>query len=220
VRYFYDIVTRRWVENTCTFTPLPAPEASSGDTFTYTVNASIPPFEGTAYAFTWVKDAAGNISRVPGFDVVSFIPAGSININRNDVRLFRLLTVPGQQITLTLPINFGDVDVSLFDNVTTSANRIAVSANNGTLTETVSFTNTFGVNRVFQVEVRAIVNSRFRINPAVSTSLFNLSGLPQPVVPAAPAKDDPASTPIIAGPPALQTAIEDVSTVYLPTVLK
>ena len=71
---------------------MPAPDTSSGDVFTYTVNATIPPFEGTAYAFIWVKDAAGNISRTPGFDVVSFIPATPININRNDVRLFRILT--------------------------------------------------------------------------------------------------------------------------------
>lgn len=221
VRYYYDVVTRRWVENPCTFTALPTPDTSSGDTFTYTVNATIPPFEGTAYAFTWVKDAAGNISRAPGFDVVSFIPATPININRNDVRLFRIQTIPNQQITFTLPIAFGDVDVSVFDNVTTSANRVAVSANNGTVTETVSFTNTFGVNRVFQVEVRAAVNSRFSINTAASTSLLDLTGLPQPVMPRAPMKDELATTPIIAGPPALQTEIgEGIQMIYLPIVLR
>ncbi|HZY42536.1 MAG TPA: beta-propeller fold lactonase family protein, partial [Anaerolineae bacterium] len=97
VRYYYDTVTRRWVESTCSFTALPAPDSSNGDVFSYTVSAVIPPFQGTAYAFVWVKDAAGNISRTPGFDVVSFIPATPINVNRNDVRLFRLQTVPNQQ---------------------------------------------------------------------------------------------------------------------------
>jgi DNA-binding beta-propeller fold protein YncE len=220
VRYFYDVVTRRWVESLCAFTPLPPPDASNGDVFTYTVDATIPPFEGTAYAFTWVKDAAGNISRTPGFDVVSFIPATPININRNDVRLFRISTVPNQVLTFTFPIGFGDVDVSVFDNVTTNANRIAVSANNGAITETVSFTNTFGANRNFQIEVRAVVNSRFSITDTASTSLLNLMGLPAGPI-AAPSKDDPAATPLIAGPPALQTAIGgEASSVYLPLVMK
>jgi hypothetical protein len=220
VRYFYDVVTRRWVESPCTFTPLPLPDASNGDVFTYTVAAVIPPFEGTAYAFVWVKDAAGNISRTPGFDVVSFIPATPININRNDVRLFRISTVPNQVLTFTIPIEFGDVDVSVFDNVTPNANRVAVSANNGTVTETVSFANTFGTNRNFQMEVRAIVNSRFSITYTASTSLLNLFGLPAGSMDI-PSKDEPATTPLIAGPPALQTAIGgDVSSVYLPLVLK
>jgi YVTN family beta-propeller protein len=216
VRYFYSVPLRRWVENVCTFAALPAPEASNGDTFTYTVNATIPPLEGTAYAFTWVRDAAGNISRTPGFDVVSFIPAAPININRNDVRLFRVTTLPGQVFTFTFPIEFGDVDVSVFDNVTTSANRIAISANNGTLTETVTFSNTFGANRNFQIEVRAVVNSRFRISYTTGTAaLFNVP------IDLAPAKDEPAGTPLIAGPPALQTAIgEEVTVVYLPIILK
>jgi hypothetical protein len=221
VRYYYNVATRRWVESPCDFTPLPAPDSSNGDVFTYTVNATIPPFEGTAYAFTWVKDAAGNISRTPGFDVVSFIPSTPINVNRNDVRLFRVSTVPNQILTFTFPISFGDVDVSVFDNVTTSANRIAVSANNGTITETVSFTNTFGAIRNFQIEVRAIVNSRFSITYTASTSLLDLTGLPQPSIADMPSKDDASTTPIIAGPPALQTAIGgDATPIYLPIVLK
>jgi hypothetical protein len=215
VRYYYDTVLRRWVESTCSFQPLPAPDVSSGGIFTYTVNAVLPSFEGAAYAFVWVKDAAGNISRTPGFDVISFIPAGDINIRRNDVRLFRITLTPGQQITFTLPIVFGDVDASVFDNVTPNATRIAVSANNGTLTETVTFANTFGSNRTFQLEVRAVVNSRFRIaqQTTAASSAFAIK-------PDAIAKDMPPGTPLVAGPPALQTAIGDPETIYLPLVLK
>ncbi|CAG0932336.1 hypothetical protein TFLX_02545 [Thermoflexales bacterium] len=215
VRYHYDVVQRRWVELPCTFVSLPAPDASSGDTFTYTVNATIPAFAGTAYAFTWVKDAAGNVSRTPGFDVVSFIPAAPINLNRNDVRIFRILLTPGQGLTVTLPIQFGDVDVSVFDNVTTNANRIAVSANNGTITETVSFGNTFGANRVFQMEVRAVANSRFTlIYQSVLAALVKSSFV------LAPDKEPLPDQPVIAGPPALQTAIDEAPLLYLPLIMK
>jgi YVTN family beta-propeller protein len=228
VRYFYNVVLRRWVESPCTFQLLPAPDASSGDTFTYTVNTVLNPFEGAQYAFVWVRDKAGNISRTPGFDVISFIPATGININRNDVRLFRIQTVPGQAITMTFPIVFGDVDVSVFDNVTPNANRVALSSNNGAFTETVTFTNTFGALRVFQVEVRAVVNSRFRVTyQASQVTLANLTGLENlldpaglPSGPATLMKDPPPAQPFIAGPPALQTAIGEPEMVYLPIVVR
>ena len=216
VRYFYDVVTRRWVENDCTFTRLPTPDTSSGDVFTYTVSATIPPREGTAYAFTWVKDAAGNISRVPGFDAVSFIPAAPINIDRNDVRLFRIQSTPNQAFTITVPIAFGDVDVSVFDGVQVTSPRIAVSANNGTLTETVVFSNTTAANKLFQLEVRAAVNSRFTMASTVGAATL-FSGAPAAL---APTKDELPGTPLIAGPPALQTAIGGPAEVYLPLVLK
>jgi len=218
VRYHYSVVLRRWVEQACSFEPLPAPDVIAGDVFTYTVSETIPPFEGTAYAFAWVKDTAGNISRAPGFDVVSFIPATSINIARNDVRLFRILLTPSQRITFTLPVVFGDVDVSVFDSVQINATRIALSANNSTLTETVTFTNTFGANRVFQMEVRAIVNSRFSIQyqQAAASALF-ADALPVKPDSVADLND---SKPLIAGPPAMQTAIGLPGEVYLPVILR
>ncbi len=211
------------MESTCTFQPIPTPDATNGSTITFTVNSVIPAFEGTAYAFVWVKDNAGNISRTPGFDVVSFIPAAPINVNRNDVRLFRILTAPSQQITMTFPIDFGDVDVSVFDGVAVTSQRIAISAQNGTLTETVSFTNTLpSTNKLFQVEVRAVVNSRFSIITQDSTGALGAAVLAR-TTPLAPFGPPGAlgTTPFIAGPPALQTAIDTLEqSVYLPMIVK
>ena len=175
-----------------------------------------------------MRDKAGNISRTPGFDVISFIPATDININGNDMRLFRIQTVPGQTITLTFPIIFGDVDMSVFDNVTPNANRVALSSNNGAFTETVTFTNTFGALRVFQVQVRAVVNTRFRVTYQVSqVTLANLANLEDrgapadlPILPAMLMKDPLPTRPFIAGPPALQTAIGEPEMVFLPIVLR
>jgi hypothetical protein len=215
VRYYYDVVQRRWVESDCSFEPLPTPDASSGTTFTYTVDAVLPPFEGTAYAFVWVRDLAGNISRVPGFDVISFIPAGDIDITRNDVAVFRITLVPGQQITFTLPVVFGDVDVSVFDGVGVNANRIAVSANNGPVTETVSFGNTTGAAVTFQMEVRAVVNSRFRITYQLTGGA--VADLSRSVL--APEKQVPTQS-LVAGPPALRTAIGEPNTIYLPIAMR
>jgi YVTN family beta-propeller protein len=225
VRYFFNAALRRWVESDCTFEPLPTPTAGDLISGTFIVDAEIPNFAGSAYAFVWVKDAAGNISRRPGFDVVSYIPASPININRNDVRLFRILTPPATTISFTVNIVFGDVDLAVFDGVTASANRIGVSANNGTTTEVISFTNTGGADQLFQVEVEAIVNSSVTIAtqqaPAVAADLALAEKLARDAS-LAPEKNDKRERPFVSGPPALQTAVGDDAgnSVYLPVILK
>jgi YVTN family beta-propeller protein len=226
VRYYWDTPLRQWVETACTFEPLPAPSSGTTTNGSFIVNATIPPLEGTAYAFVWVKDATGNISRTPGFDVVSFIPSGNININRNDVRLFRILLGPGQAVTFTTNIDFGDVDLSAFDGVAVGSTRVDVSANNGTAPEEVTVANTTGANRNFQIEMRAIVNSRITIQtaqgPALAAPSENSStGIlsdDSPLGPASPTKDDSPAM-LIGGPPNLQTAIgEDAVLNFLPVV--
>ncbi len=61
VSYTYDVVNRRWVEEPCIFAALPAPQ--SGTTDTFVVDSKLQSKQGVAYAFVWVRDAAGNISR-------------------------------------------------------------------------------------------------------------------------------------------------------------
>ena len=217
VRYYYDNVTRRWVETTCQFAALPA---LSGDGFI--VNTDLPDIAGTAYAFVWVKDKAGNISRRPGFDFISFVPSTAIDLNRNDVRIFRIPLLAGQNFKITVTPQFGDVDVSVFDDFTNpNAPRIEVSANNGTTPESVTIPGT-GTSGKYQVEVKAVVNSRFTITVAPATDADVAAA--NAAAPSSANAD--ATQPTIAGPPALQAAIEDDSeqsgsqSVYLPLVTR
>jgi hypothetical protein len=202
------------VEATCTFQKVPAPSAAN----TFVVDATLPNRAGTAYAFVWVKDAAGNISRTPGFDTISFVPATAISINRNDVRIFRIPLAAGQNIKLTVTPTSGDVDVSVFDDFTNpNANRIAVSANNGLTPEVVTLT---GPGR-FQVQVRAVVNSVFTASVAPAADAATAASATSAT--STTADETPL---IVAGPPAIQTAIEDdqggstTQSVYLPLVNK
>ncbi len=221
VRYYYNVSLRRWVESNCTFQDLPAP--TSGDTIsgTFIVDAEIPNFAGTAYAFAWVKDGAGNISRQPGFDVVSYLPAGNITVDRNDIRIFRILLPVGQTLTFTVQVASGDVDVSAFNGVGIGATRVDVSANNGTTTEEVTITDCPAANRLCQIEVRAVENSVITISTQQGASLVTSALAPETAESESPAKDDDAA-PTISGPPALQTAIGEDSdkTVYLPLTIK
>jgi hypothetical protein len=208
VRYSYDTVRRRWVEEECNFRQLPTPNGN-----TFSVNAQLRPREGTAYAFVWVKDKAGNISRVPGFDVISFIPSPTtdINMDRNDVRTFRITLNPGQSFSFTATPSIGDVDLSVFQGAT----RIAVSAQNGTTAETVSFSNTSGTQQLYQIEARAVVNSRFRITIAQTLAgLLNAS--PQSIGPSKLVPNEP----LVSGPPALQAAIEGGQDVMVPVLIR
>jgi hypothetical protein len=215
VRYTYEVVNRRWIESACSFAALPAPEAGTTDTFI--VSTQLQAREGVAYAFVWIKDKAGNISRRPGFDVISFIPTSVIQINRNDVRIFRIPLTAGQSLKLDFVIQSGDVDVSVFDDFRNpNATRIAVSANNGTTTESVTLTGPGN----FQVEVDAIVNSRFTVATTTAVEAVAASSASPSVI------DAGGETPIVAGPPAALAAIEDEETVddttliYLPIVTK
>jgi|GEM_PF-217445 len=211
VSYTYSMVLRRWVEQPCVFTGLPAPEAGTPDTFL--INTTLQPLEGVAYAFVWVKDGVGNISRTPGFDVISFIPSTPINRNRNDVMILRLPLAAGQNLQVTAHVVYGDVDIAVFDDFTNpNANRIALSANNGPVDETVSLV---GPGR-FQVEIRAVTNSRFTISVAPALAARQAGNQSAPALAGLA-----GGPPLVTGPPALQTAIEeDVQELYLPSVLR
>jgi hypothetical protein len=205
VRYAYDQARRRWVEETCVFQPLPAPIGPN----TFIVNAQLRPREGVGYVFAWVKDNDGNISRTPGFDFISFIPGNPININRNDNRIFRISVASPLQFTFTP--SFGDVDVSVFQGFGSGATRCALSANNGSQAEVVTIGSAPCTGTDFQIEVRAIVNSRFTIS---------VVGAVGPIT----AADDisiaaAGDTPSVVGPPALQTAIGSEE-IFLPVILK
>jgi DNA-binding beta-propeller fold protein YncE len=204
VRYTYDTIRRRWIEQNCNFQALPA---ANGDG-SFTVSTQLRPREGTAYAFIWVKDKAGNISQNPGFDVISFIPSPTtdIELDRNDVRIFRITLDPGQDFKFDVTPSFGDVDLAVFQGNT----RVAVSANNGTSPESVTFGNGTGTPQLFQVEVRAIVNSRFRIT--AGEVLAGLLRAAPDVI--GPTKVVP-TTPLVTGPP-VKAAVEGAQDVMLP----
>jgi hypothetical protein len=215
VSYVFDFVERIWVPEECEFAPLPAPEAGNPNTFI--IDTTLQAQEGVAYAFVWVSDAAGNVSRVPGFDVVSFVPNTPISLNRNDVLILRLPLAAGQNLELTADLvangGFGDVDISVFDDFANpNATRIALSANNGNQEETVTLN---GPCRC-QVEIRALVNSRFTLAVDETAQV----AVDQPT---APVQGGEGIS--IAGPPALNSAIdapvveeEDGSNLFIPSV--
>ena len=206
VRYAYDTSLRRWVEENCSFQPLPAPVAPD----TFIVNTQLRPVEGIGYVFAWVKDNAGNISRTPGFDFISFIPGNPINLNRNGVRLFRITT--GSPLQFTFTPSFGDIDVAVFQGFNAGAPRCAVSANNGLSAETVTIGSAPCNGTEFQIEVRAVVNSRFTISTAAGlTSASTEDSIGAMAV---------GNTPLVGGPPALRTAIGDAGQVFLPVILR
>ena len=118
-------------------------------------------------------------------------------------------------MTFTTTIVFGDVDLATFDGVGVSATRIAVSANNGTTTESVTFSNTTGSSKLFQVEVRAIQNSRFSISTMQGAALAISVNREQ-----IPTKDDPTNEVLVGGPPALRTAIDEPMDLFLPLIIR
>ena len=224
VSYSYSSILRRWIPERCEFESLPAPEAGTTDTFI--VQRQLQVTEGVQYVFAWVKDGAGNISRTPAFDVISYIPTTPINLNRNNVTILRLPLQAGQSLSITVTPQFGDVDVSVFDDfVNPSANRCALSANNGTTPETLTLPGSCPSGRL-QVEIRAVVNSRFTINvqqlSAAEAAAMPAGAPPVQVFTAKPSVALAEGKPLVAGPP-LRAAIdaEDVTTdVYLPLLTK
>jgi hypothetical protein len=210
VRYSYDNSRRRWVEENCNFRTLPTPNGDGS----FTVDTKLRPREGTAYAFVWVKDKAGNISSQPGFDVISFIPSPTtdIELDRNDVRLFRITLNPGQSFSFTVTPDVGDVDLFVFQGST----FITKSNNSSTQPDTVSFNNPGTSAVLFQVEVHAVVNSRFRIT--TSTVLAGLlNEAPQAI---GPSKSGVPTEPVVFGPPALRAAIDGGQDVSLPIIVR
>src|SRR5581483_392045 len=207
VRYYYDGVQRRWVEENCHFQPLPAPNANGS----FTVQPRLPDRVGVAYSFVWVRDKAGNISKTPGFDFINFIPSGARNINRNDVRVFRLRLTPGQSVSLTFTPTIGDVDATVFQGITNPVRCDTSAIRNGTVPETVTVPSGACSGTDFQIEVRAVVNSRFSVGVAVGVAAVAPSSAP-----AISAAVLPDSTALVAGPPATQAAIDGGTPIFLP----
>lgn len=214
VAYRYDNVEREWQPSDCTFTPLPP--ASPADTFV--VPAELQDYAGVAYAFVWIKDQAGNISSEPGFDVISVINATPIELNRNDVVILRLPLQAGQNFSLTVNLEFGDVDVSVFEDFTDpNALRCGLSANNGPQNEAVLLPGgcADGPPHRLQVEIHAAINSRFTIELTPTAASVASSALLTPDA-------DLPETPTVAGPPSLEAAIEDegsvASVIFLPAI--
>ena len=208
VRYSYNARQRRWIEEDCAFKPLPAPD--DGTTDTYTVDTQLPNRPGAAYAFVWLKDKAGNISKQPELDVISFIPSNQdIAIERNDTRVFRVILNSGQSANFTVQPSVGDVDVLLFGN----GSFVTASANSGTQPESVSFTASAN-GTVVQIEVRAVVNSIFQIT-AAQTAASPQGAAPRSSL--APALVGP-TTPLVTARPARQAAIESGQTVNVPLI--
>lgn len=203
VRYSYNARQRRWVEEDCKFKSI-TPDTGTTDTFT--LDTQLPDKAGTAYAFVWVKDKAGNISSKPELDVISFIPAAqNINLDRNDTRIFRITLDAGQSASLTFTPSFGDIDVLVFKN----GSFQSASANSGTQPESITLSSTAN-GTLFQVEVRAVVNSRFSVAVAAGAAAQ------RPAAPAALAPSAVTPTPLVSGPPAQQAAIEGVPELFVP----
>jgi hypothetical protein len=212
VTYYYSSTQRRWVEQECNFRTLPTPAANGS----FTAPARLPDTVGVAYAFVWVKDKAGNISKTPGFDFINIIPAGERSIDRNDRRIFRIRLTSGQSLSLTVTPSSGDMDTTVFQGFANPVRCDVSAIRNGTTPETVTVPSASCTGTEFQIEVRAVVNSRFSI--ATTTALAGLLQLQSSGgAPAAVPVDD---TPTVAGPPALQTAIDGGAPVRLPTILR
>src|SRR6185436_11609854 len=133
------------------------------------------------------------------------------------VRIFRIRVSPGQSLSLTVTPTAGDVDTTVFQGITSPVRCDTTAIRNGTTAETVTVPSGLCSGTEFQIEVRAVVNSRFSV-----TSALARAGLLGPqasgVGPAGQASSDPE--PQVGGPPALQTAIDGESLVYLPPVTR
>ncbi|MBC8074574.1 MAG: hypothetical protein H7Y32_00735 [Chloroflexales bacterium] len=211
VRYSFNTSERRWDEEKCDFKTLPTADAGTSDTFT--VDTVLPPRKGAAYAFVWLRDKAGNITSKPGLDFISVVPAANENVtlDRNDTLIIRLRLNAGQSASFTVTPSSGDVDMAAYNE---AGNRVAVSANNGTATETVAVSATAN-NTFFQIEIKAQELSVFRIATTQGAAVelaeaVNTIGSRKVV----------SATPLTSGPPPEQTAIGEVEEVYLPLVTK
>jgi hypothetical protein len=207
VRYYYNNVQRRWVEQECDFKSLPPPDGSGN----FIVQTKLPDRVGVNYVFVWVKDKAGNISETPGFDFINFIPSDTRSINRNDRRIFRVRLNAGQQITFAVTPSVGNVDLLVFED----GSFLDASANSGLQQETLTVSSNAD-DTLFQFEVRAVENSKFSV-----TTTAALAGLLQPTaVEAGPAAVLGDTSATVTGPPSLQTAIGDARAINLPVIIR
>ena len=224
VRYRYKQAERIWEPRDCdSFKALPAPSGSNE----FIVDAQLIDLAGVTYAFVWVKDKAGNISGRPGFDVINLANGNPIEMNRNDVRIFRFVLPQGVSLKLTLTPSAGDVDVSVFDhfrNLSQAPTRCAVSANNGTVAETVTVPGTCAVDAEdnlfwLQVEVHAFANSRFTLAVAPATEVEAAAATAREAVRELP------YTPTVSGPP-LRAGVDEASdggggnALYMPLAIR
>jgi hypothetical protein len=211
VRYSFNTSQRRWDEEKCNFQNLPTADAGTSDTFT--VNAVLPPRKGTAYAFVWVRDKAGNIVSKPGFDFISIVPGPTedVTLDRNDTLIIRIRLNAGQSASFTVTPSSGDVDAAIFN---AAKQRVAVSANNGTAPETVSVTSSAN-DSLYQIEIKAVDLSVFRISTSQS-AIVELADAVNTIG----ARKVVADAPLTSGPPPEQTAIGEVYEVYLPVVTR
>ncbi|HYN89528.1 MAG TPA: hypothetical protein VER55_13420, partial [Ardenticatenaceae bacterium] len=198
VGYHYDAIERRWVRQDCEFAALPAPDGDGNYTVAYTLpTVDGAPVEGAAYAFVWAQDDEGNISRRPGIDVISVLPPDPIELAGEQFQVYRILVPAGQQVTLTAVFRpedeaYGDVDLWVYNGINVDSPLIEMGANNGPVTDTVTFANLGDTARPFHVEVRNADDiSRFRLGAE-----FAPAGAYTP-------EPDPDFTPLVAGPPAI-----------------
>lgn len=205
VSYYYDFVTRFWIPTPCVFANLPASVTGHPDTFI--VSTQLNSIAGISYVFVWVRDGAGNFSIRPGFDFISFVPTGFVNLNRNDVLILRFVLKPGENLQVSANMGnggFGDVDLVEFENfLDPNSARGDVSAHNGSATETVNANGPATGFGLRQVEIHAVVNSQFKITVTPTAQAAS----------AKPAEELVFGSGIsVAGPPALASAIgEDLA---------
>lgn len=220
VRYRYKQSERLWEPRNCSsFTALPA--GSNGE---FIVDAQLIDLAGVTYAFVWVKDKAGNISSTPGFDVINLANGNPIEMDRNDVRIFRFVLPAGIPLTLNFNVDAGDVDVSVFDhfrNLSQAPTRCVVSSQNGTADEQVVLPGSCAADTedgqfYLQVEIRALATSRFTLG---ATEVAAASLLTTEIA------HDLPTTPTVAGPP-LRAGVDEAEdgggsgTIYLPLITK
>lgn len=201
VRYSFSVALRRWVEDDCDFEDLPTPQNDGS----FIVDTRLRNVDGIAYAFVWVRDGEGNISRRPGFDFITIVPLNrEFILRRNNVLIFRFRDL-AQPLNFTFTPSVGDIDVAVFD--LNQGTRLEVSAQNGLQPEQA----TVPAGGFIQVEVRAIANSRLTITQAQAQA-----GLAADVIDEG--KQVP-TTPLVDGPPALQTSIGETTVdLFLPTI--
>jgi YVTN family beta-propeller protein len=205
--YFFNDGTRQWVPQRCTFKPL------TGNS-PFTLQETLPERDGVLYAFVVVRDAAGNLSR-PEFTFINFVKDGPVDLAQNKTRVFRITLDAGQAASFTATPQFGDVDLSVFR--LSDRERVAVSAQTGTATETVNFT-AGATSTVFQVEVRAFATSRFTLAVGGGGTARAIDLAQANVIDAG---REVAETPLVSAPPALDAAFEDFNqTRALPLVAR
>ena len=165
----------------------------------------------------WVKDKAGNISTIPGFDFINFIPSGQQQLDHNDVQVFRIKLGVGQGAKFIVTPASGDVDATVFQGITNPVRCDISAIRNGLEFETVIIPSVSCTGTEFQIEVRAVVNSRFTITFTPTSAAVAAAAPAQTIAPQA---KPVAIDPIVSGPPEQQSAIDAASSIFLPLTIR